>query len=51
MIVTMGGYRAIVSGLLLYTFIVLQSVVVWLRVRGKFRLALPSWLLPGTKDR
>lgn len=44
-----SNYQAIVSGLLLYIFIVLQSVVVWLRGRGKFRLALPSWLLPGTK--
>jgi len=39
-----SNFQAIVSGLLLYIFIVLQSVVVWLRVRGKFRLALPSWL-------
>jgi hypothetical protein len=38
----------IVGGLLLYIFIVLQSIVVWLRGRGKFRLALPYWL-PGRK--
>ena len=42
-----SNYQAIVSGFLLYVFIVLQSVVVWLRGRGDFRLALPSWLLPG----
>jgi simple sugar transport system permease protein len=44
-----SNYQAIVSGLLLYIFIVLQSVVVWLRGSGKFRLALPSWLLPPRK--
>jgi ribose/xylose/arabinose/galactoside ABC-type transport system permease subunit len=36
--------QAIVSGLLLYLFIVLQSVVMSLRGRRKFRLALPPWL-------
>jgi ribose/xylose/arabinose/galactoside ABC-type transport system permease subunit len=45
-----SNFQAIVSGLLLCIFIVLQSVVVWLRGRGKFRLALPSWLLPGKKE-
>jgi simple sugar transport system permease protein len=45
-----SNFQAIVSGLLLCIFIVLQSVVVWLRVRGKFRLALPSWLLPWKKQ-
>jgi len=44
-----SNYQAIVSGFLLYVFIVLQSVVVWLRGRGDFRLALPSWLLPGRR--
>jgi ribose/xylose/arabinose/galactoside ABC-type transport system permease subunit len=44
-----SNYQAIVSGLLLYIFIVLQSAVVWLRGRGKFRIALPSWLSLGTK--
>jgi simple sugar transport system permease protein len=39
-----SNFQAIVSGLLLYLFIVLQSVVVWLRGNGKFKLALPSWL-------
>ncbi len=41
-----SNFQAIVSGLLLCIFIVLQSFVVWLRGRGRFRLALPSWLLP-----
>jgi hypothetical protein len=36
--------------LLLYLFIVMQSAVVWLRGRGKFRLALPSWLIPARKE-
>lgn len=44
-----SNYQAIVSGLLLYLFIVLQSVVVWLRSRGKLTLAFPSWLRPGRK--
>jgi ribose/xylose/arabinose/galactoside ABC-type transport system permease subunit len=39
-----SNFQAIVSGLLLYLFIVLQSVVMSLRSRGKFRLALPPWL-------
>jgi simple sugar transport system permease protein len=45
-----SNYQAIVSGLLLYVFIVLQSVVVWLRGKGSFRLALPPWLLPPKKE-
>jgi hypothetical protein len=45
-----SNFQAIVSGLLLYIFIVLQSVVMSLRGRGKFRLALPSWL-PGRLSR
>lgn len=45
-----SNYQAMVSGLLLYIFIVLQSVVVWLRGRGKFRLVLPPWLRVGRKD-
>jgi galactofuranose transport system permease protein len=45
-----SNFQAIVSGLLLCIFIVLQSVVVWLRGRGKFRLALPPWLLPAKKQ-
>ena len=39
-----SNYQAIVSGLLLYIFIVLQSVVVWLRGSGKFTILLPSWM-------
>jgi len=42
-----SNYQAIVSGLSLYIFIVLQSAVVWLCGRGSYRLALPSLLLPG----
>jgi ribose/xylose/arabinose/galactoside ABC-type transport system permease subunit len=45
-----SNFQAIVSGLLLYLFIVLQSVVMSLRGRRKFRIALPPWLLPGTKE-
>ncbi|MBN2351976.1 MAG: sugar ABC transporter permease YjfF [Spirochaetales bacterium] len=48
-----SNFQAIVSGLLLYVFIVLQSVVMSLRGRTKFRIALPPWLrpprLPGKK--
>ena len=39
-----SNFQAIVSGLLLYFFIVLQSVVISLRSRSKFRIALPPWL-------
>jgi len=39
-----SNYQAIVSGLLLYLFIVLQSAVVWLRGQKEFRLPLPPWL-------
>jgi ribose/xylose/arabinose/galactoside ABC-type transport system permease subunit len=45
-----SNFQTIVFGLLLYVFIVLQSVVMSLRDRRKFRLALPPWLrLPGMK--
>jgi ribose/xylose/arabinose/galactoside ABC-type transport system permease subunit len=45
-----SNFQAIVSGLLLYLFIVMQSVVMSLRGRRKFRLALAPWLrLPGMK--
>jgi ribose/xylose/arabinose/galactoside ABC-type transport system permease subunit len=40
-----SNFQPIVSGLMLYIFIVLQSVVVWLRSGEKFKLALPSWLM------
>jgi len=41
-----SNLQAIVSGLLLYLFIVLQSIIMSLRDRSKFRLALPPWLKP-----
>ena len=41
-----SNLQAIVSGLLLYLFIVLQSIVMSLRGKRKFRLALPPWLKP-----
>jgi simple sugar transport system permease protein len=41
-----SNFQAMVSGLLLYLFIVLQSIVMSLRGRRKFRLALPPWLKP-----
>jgi ribose/xylose/arabinose/galactoside ABC-type transport system permease subunit len=46
-----SNFQAIVSGLLLYVFIVLQSVVMSLRGRGKFKIALPPWLLPPGKKK
>ncbi len=39
-----SNLQAIVSGLMLYLFIVLQSIIMSLRGSRKFRLALPSWL-------
>lgn len=39
-----SNFQAIVSGLLLYLFIVLQSIVMSLRGVRKFRIALPPWL-------
>ncbi len=39
-----SNLQAIVSGLLLYLFIVLQSIVISLRGSGKFSFALPPWL-------
>lgn len=39
-----SNFQAIVSGLLLYLFIVLQSIVMSLRGARKFRIALPPWL-------
>ncbi len=45
-----SNYQAIVSGFLLYLFIVLQSLVVWARGSGSFKLALPSWLIPIKKQ-
>lgn len=40
-----SNLQAIIAGLLLYLFIVLQSVVVSLRGGGSFKLMLPGWLL------
>lgn len=39
-----SNLQAIVSGLLLYLFIMLQSIIMSLRGRSKFKLALPPWL-------
>ena len=39
-----SNFQAIISGLLLYLFIVLQSVIMSLRDRSELRLALPPWL-------
>lgn len=39
-----SNFQAIVSGLLLCLFIVLQSVVVALRGKKKFNLSLPPWM-------
>ena len=41
-----SNLQALVSGLLLYSFIVLQSLVMALRGSSKFRLTLPQWLKP-----
>jgi len=47
-----SNYQAIISGLLLCVFIVMQSTVVWIRGRGKGegKLALPGWLKFGIKN-
>lgn len=45
-----SNFQSIASGLLLCIFIVLQSVVLWLRGTGGFKLALPAWLLPKKKS-
>jgi simple sugar transport system permease protein len=46
-----SNWQAMVSGLLLYFFIVLQSVIMSLRDRKSFSLVLPSWLhLSGKED-
>ena len=46
-----SNFQAIMSGLLLCIFIVLQNVVLWLRKKDRFRIALPEWLLPGRKGK
>ncbi len=42
-----SNLQAIIAGLLLYLFIVLQSVIVSLRGGQKFRIALPAWIIPS----
>jgi ribose/xylose/arabinose/galactoside ABC-type transport system permease subunit len=42
-----SNLQAIISGLMLYLFIVLQSAVVWMRGGGRFTVALPTWLTPS----
>ncbi len=44
-----SNFQAIASGLMLCIFIVLQNLVLWLRGKEGFRIALPPWLLPGRK--
>lgn len=39
-----SNLQAIVAGLLLYFFIVLQSIIMSLRDRRGFKLSLPPWL-------
>ena len=39
-----SNLQAIIAGLLLYLFIVLQSLIVSLRGGTKFRIALPGWM-------
>ncbi|MBN2511263.1 MAG: sugar ABC transporter permease YjfF [Spirochaetales bacterium] len=47
-----SNFQAIISGLLLYLFIVLQSVVMSLRDRKKISLALPPWVkLPWFRNK
>lgn len=46
-----SNFQSIVSGALLCVFIVLQSVVVWLRGTGGFKLALPPWLSPAGRKK
>jgi simple sugar transport system permease protein len=46
-----SNFQAIVSGLLLCIFIVLQNVVLWLRGKERFHIALPEWLKPRKKGR
>ncbi|MBN1523697.1 MAG: ABC transporter permease [Spirochaetales bacterium] len=41
-----SNFQTIISGLMLYLFIVLQSIVMSLRSGRKFRIDLPPWLKP-----
>jgi len=45
-----SNFQAIASGMMLCIFIVLQSSVLWLRGKGKFKLALPVWLSRSGKN-
>ncbi|HCG62334.1 MAG TPA: sugar ABC transporter permease YjfF [Sphaerochaeta sp.] len=45
-----SNFQAMVSGLLLYFFIVLQSVIMSLRDRRRFGIALPPWLRLSGKE-
>jgi simple sugar transport system permease protein len=44
-----SNFQAIASGLMLCIFIVLQNVVLWLRGKESFKIALPAWLKPRGK--
>jgi galactofuranose transport system permease protein len=44
-----SNFQSIASGAMLCIFIVLQSIVLWLRGTGGFKLALPEWMLPRKK--
>jgi galactofuranose transport system permease protein len=44
-----SNFQSIASGAMLCIFIVLQSLVLWLRGTGGFKLALPQWLSPSKK--
>jgi simple sugar transport system permease protein len=46
-----SNFQSIASGLLLCIFIILQSVVLWLRRKGSFKVPLPVWLARGKQDR
>lgn len=44
-----SNFQAIASGLMLCVFIVLQSLVLWLRGASRVKLAPPAWLASGGK--
>ncbi|HPK47673.1 MAG TPA: sugar ABC transporter permease YjfF [Sphaerochaeta sp.] len=44
-----SNFQAMVSGLLLYFFIVLQSIIMSLRDKRGFKMALPPWLSLSSK--
>lgn len=45
-----SNFQAIMSGLLLCIFIVLQNAVLWLRGKDRFTIALPPWMSPSRKS-